>query len=50
MSDYVKSMDNQIICNQRVVTENKLLGMRPIGLSAPWADYKNKQLFTNIKM
>ena len=25
-------------------------GINPMGLSAPWADYKNKQLFKNVKM
>ena len=49
MSDYDKSMYVQLILNQSTVTYNKL-GMNPMGLSAPWADYKNKQSFTNMKM
>ena len=50
MSDVDKSMDVQLICNQHVVTYNKFRGMNLLGLSAPWSDYKNKQLFTNMKM
>ena len=25
-------------------------GVNPMGLSAPWSDYKNKKVFTNMKM
>ena len=25
-------------------------GVNPIGISAPWADYKNKQLFKNMNI
>ena len=50
MSDDDKSMDVQLICNQHVMTYNKLQGINPMGLSAPCDDYKNKQLFTNMKM
>ena len=50
MSDDDTPMYVQLICNQRVVTYNKLRGMNPMGFSPPWSDYKNKQLFTNIKM
>ena len=50
MSDDDKSMDVKLICNQRVVTYNKLRGMNPMGLSVPWANYKNKQLSTNMRM
>ena len=28
----------QFICNQRVVTYNKLQGIKPMVLSAPWAN------------
>ena len=49
MSDDDKPMDVQLICNQCVVTDNKLRVMNPMGLSAPWEDYK-KQLFTNMKI
>ena len=28
----------------------KIQGMKPMVLSAPWADYKNKQLFINNKI
>ena len=24
--------------------------INPMGLSAPWADYKNKKIFTNMKI
>ena len=27
-----------------------LQGINSIGLRAPWADYRNKHLFTNMKM
>ena len=50
MSNDDKSMDIQLICNQRVVTYNNLRCMNPMGLSAPWADYKNKKINTNIKI
>ena len=43
-------MNVQLICNQRVVTHNKLRVMNPIGLSAPWSDHKNKHLLINMKM
>ena len=36
MSNDGKPMDVQLIWYQRVVTYNKLLGINPIGLSAPW--------------
>ena len=45
-----KSMNVQLICNQLVVTYNKLLGMNPMVIIAPWDDYKNKKLSTNMKM
>ena len=35
MSDDDKSMDVQLICNQRVVTYNKLRGMNTMGLRSP---------------
>ena len=38
MSDDDKLMDFQFICNQHVVTYNKLQVMNPMLLSAPWAD------------
>ena len=50
MSDDDKSMDVHLICNQLVVIYNKLLGINPMGLSDPCDNYKNKQLFTNMKM
>ena len=43
MSDGYKSINFQLICNQRVVTYNKLQGMNPVGLSDPWADLKKTQ-------
>ena len=46
MSNDDKSTDVQLICNQYVATYNKLQGMNPMGLSAPWPEYKNKQFFT----
>ena len=36
MYDDDKSMDVQLICNQHVVTYNKLRGMKLMGLSDPW--------------
>ena len=39
MSDDDKSMDVQVICNQRLVTYNKLQGVNLMGISAPWEDY-----------
>ena len=39
MYDDYKSMDVQLICNQCVVTYNKLQGMKPMGLSTPWFEY-----------
>ena len=39
MSDDDKSMDVQLIFDQRLVTYNKLHGVNLMGLSAPWADY-----------
>ena len=36
MSDDDKSMDVQLIFNQRVFTSNKLIRMNPIGLNVPW--------------
>ena len=36
MSNHDKSTDFHLICNQCVVNYNKLQGMNPIGLSAPW--------------
>ena len=36
MYDDDKSMDVQLICNQRVVTQNEFLGVNPMGLSSPW--------------
>ena len=50
MSDDDKSIYVQLICNQRVVKYNNFRGMNPMVLSAPWAEYKSKQLFTNMKM
>ena len=38
MYDDDKSIDVQLICNQRVVTYNKLIGMNPMVLSAPCDD------------
>ena len=38
MSDDDKAMDVQLVCNQRVVTYNKLRGMNLIGFSDPWDD------------
>ena len=32
-------MDIQLICNQRVVTSNKLGGINPMVLSYPWYEY-----------
>ena len=37
MSDDDKSMDVQLICNQHLVTYNKLQCVNLMGLSAPWA-------------
>ena len=45
-----KSMNVQLICNQSVVTYNTLLGMNPMVIIAPWDDYKNKKISTNMKM
>ena len=39
MSDDNKSMDVLLICNQYVVTYNKLLDIKPMGIIAPWAEY-----------
>ena len=36
MYDDDKSMDVQLICNQRVVTYNKLRGINQMGLIVPW--------------
>ena len=33
-----------------IIPLGNLQGINPIGLSAPWADYNNKHLFTNMKM
>ena len=49
MSDDDKSMDFQLICNQRVVTSNKLRGMNPMGLSAPWDDSIDIIAFNPVK-
>ena len=38
MYDDDESMNDQLICNQCVLTQNKLRGMNPMGLSAPWAN------------
>ena len=38
MSDDNKPLDVQLLYNQRVVIHNKLQGMHPIDLSAPWAN------------
>ena len=38
MPDDDKSMDVQLIWNQRVVNYNKLRGMNPMGLSSSWDD------------
>ena len=32
-------MDVQLVCNHRVATYNKLLGIKPMGLSDPWDEY-----------
>ena len=50
MSDDDKSIDVQLVCNQRLVTHNQFRRMNQMVLAAPWYDYKNKQLFTNMKM
>ena len=39
----------QLICNHHVVTYNKLQGVNPMFISAPRANYKNKQIFTDMK-
>ena len=39
MFDDEKSMNAQLICNQRVVTYNKSWGMIPMGFSDPWYEY-----------
>ena len=39
MSDDGISMGDHFIDNQRVVTYNKFLGMEPMVLNAPWADF-----------
>ena len=36
MSDYDKSMDVQLIYNQRLVTYNKYQGVNLMNLSYPW--------------
>ena len=38
MSDDDKSMDVHLICNQHVVTSDKLQGMNTMGISVPWDD------------
>ena len=38
MSDDDKSINVQLICNQRVVTYNKLQGINPMVISASWYD------------
>ena len=38
MSDDDKSMDFQLICNQRVFTYNKLQGINQMGIIVPWAN------------
>ena len=39
MSDYNKSMDVQLTCNQRVVNYNKLRVMNPMGFNGHWPNY-----------
>ena len=50
MFDDDKTMNVQVICNQPVVVYNRFLGMNTMVFIATWADYKNKQLFTNMKI
>ena len=38
MSDDNKSTNIQLICNQHVLTYNKLRGLNTMGLSIPWGD------------
>ena len=49
MSDDDKSMDVQLICNQRLVTYNKLQGVNLMGLSAPWSDYPHITSLDSVK-
>ena len=43
MYDDDKSMDVHSICDQSVVNYNILQFLKPMVLSFPWADYKNKK-------
>ena len=49
MSDDDTSIDVQLICNQRVVTYNKFLGMDPIGLISLWSDCLEIIFFHPVK-
>ena len=42
-------MDNHLIFNRRVVTHNKLQGMNPMLLSAPWDDYLDSISLQTVK-
>ena len=44
MYDDDKSMDVHSIFNQSVVNYNTLQFLKPMVLSFPWADYKNKKI------
>ena len=50
MSDDDKSMDVQLVYNQRVVTYNKLRGMNLIGFSDPWDNSIEIIAFYPVKM
>ena len=39
MYDDDKSMDVKLICNQYVVNNIKLRGMKPMELGDPWSNY-----------
>ena len=49
MSDDDKSIYDQLICNQRVVTYKKIRGMNSMNLSSPWADSLDIIAFCPVK-
>ena len=49
MSDDDKSMDVQLIFDQRLVTYNKLQGVNLMGISAPWDDYPHITFLGPVK-
>ena len=51
LSKYYHNDCLQTIFNQKIdiTMFDNFQGIKPMGLSDYWADYRNKQLFTNIK-